>query len=90
MVMTARYREGKTPPLPGNTVKLSCTFRETITKPSDLGEHTQRVLEELPGMLPEEVSALETSGLVYCGGQPPPSESEECRSASGRPSELCA
>lgn len=75
MVVTAQCREGDTLPLLGKPVKLSRTSCGTITWPPDLGEGTQSPLEELPGMLPEEGSALETSGLVYCGGQPPPSES---------------
>lgn len=75
MVVTAQHRDGDTLPLLGNPVKLSRTSCETITWPPELGEHTRPVLEQLLGMSPEEVSALETSGVVYCGGLPTPSDS---------------
>jgi crotonobetainyl-CoA:carnitine CoA-transferase CaiB-like acyl-CoA transferase len=52
----------------GNPIKMSRTSCETITWPPDLGEHTRPVLEELLGMRPDEVSALEASGIVHCGG----------------------
>ena len=61
----------------GKPVKLSRTSCGTNTWPPDLGEGTQSPLEEVPGMLPEEASALETSGLVCCGSQPPPRERKE-------------
>jgi CoA:oxalate CoA-transferase len=67
MVVTAQHRDGDTLPLIGNPIKLSRTSCETITWPPELGEHTRSVLEELLRMTPEEVSALETSGVVYCG-----------------------
>jgi len=68
MVVTAQHRDGDTMPLLGNPIKMSRTSCDTITWPPDLGEHTRSVLEELLGMRPEEVAALETSGIVHCGG----------------------
>ncbi len=68
MVVTAQHRDGDTMQLLGNPIKMSRTACETITWPPDLGEHTRPVLEEFLGMTPDEVSAMETSGVVYCGG----------------------
>jgi CoA:oxalate CoA-transferase len=68
MVVTARHRDGDTMALLGNPIRMSRTSCETITWPPDLGEHTRPVLEELLGMKPDEVSALEASGVVHCGG----------------------
>jgi CoA:oxalate CoA-transferase len=68
MVVTARHRDGDTLPLLGNPIKLSRTACEAITWPPDLGEHTRPVLEEFLRLKPEEVSALEGSKVVHCGG----------------------
>jgi crotonobetainyl-CoA:carnitine CoA-transferase CaiB-like acyl-CoA transferase len=68
MVVTAQHRDGDRMQLLGNPIKMSRTSCETITWPPDLGEHTRPVLEELLGMKPDEVSALEASGVVHCGG----------------------
>lgn len=68
MVVTARHRDGDTMRLLGNPIKLSRTVCEAITWPPDLGEHTRPVLEEFLRMKPEEVSALEASEVVHCGG----------------------
>ena len=67
MVVTAQHRDGDTMQLLGNPIKMLRTACETITWPPELGEHTRPVLEELLRMSSEEVSALETSGVVYCG-----------------------
>ena len=77
MVVTAEHRDGDRLPLLGNPIKLSRTSCETITWPPDLGEHTRPVLEELLGMSPEEVSALERSGVAYFAGRPVPGDSKK-------------
>jgi TctA family transporter len=68
MVVTAQHPDGDTMTLLGNPIKMSRTSCETITWPPDLGEHTRPVLEELLGMKPDAISALEASGVVHCGG----------------------
>lgn len=68
MVVTAQHRDGDTMRLLGNPIKMSRTACETITWPPDLGEHTRPVLEEFLRLKPEEVSALEASKVVHCGG----------------------
>lgn len=68
MVVSAQHRDGETMSLLGNPIKMSRTACETVTWPPELGEHTRPVLEEILGLRPDEVSALETSGVVYCGG----------------------
>jgi crotonobetainyl-CoA:carnitine CoA-transferase CaiB-like acyl-CoA transferase len=68
MVVTAQHRDGDTMRLLGNPIKMSRTACKTITWPPELGEHTRPVLEELLGMKPDEISALATGAVVYCGG----------------------
>ena len=68
MVVTAQHSDGETMSMLGNPVKLTRTPCETVTWAPELGEHTRLVLEQLLGMSSEEVSRLEASGAIYCGG----------------------
>jgi crotonobetainyl-CoA:carnitine CoA-transferase CaiB-like acyl-CoA transferase len=68
MVVTARHGDGDTMSMLGNPIKMTRTPCETITWAPELGEHTRPVLEQLLGMSSDEVSRLEVSGAVYCGG----------------------
>ena len=68
MVVTAQHRDGDAMSMLGNPVKMTRTPCEAIDWPPELGEHTRPVLEQLLGMSSEEVSRLEASGAIYCGG----------------------
>jgi crotonobetainyl-CoA:carnitine CoA-transferase CaiB-like acyl-CoA transferase len=66
MVVTTHHSDGDTMQLLGNPIKLSRTPGETYEWPPDLGGHTRSVLQDLLGMAPDEVSALEASGAICC------------------------
>lgn len=70
MVVTAHHRDGDTMQLLGNPVKMSRTPGRACNWPPDLGEHTRLVLQDLLGITPDDIAALEADGIIFCQPEP--------------------
>ena len=64
MVIDLHHPNGNSTRGPGNPIKLSRTDEETFSAAPLLGEHTDKVLDELLGYSPEQIGQLRELGAI--------------------------
>jgi crotonobetainyl-CoA:carnitine CoA-transferase CaiB-like acyl-CoA transferase len=64
MVVEATHRSGEKMKLIGNPIKMSASEDETFTPPPAMGEHTDRILQEILKLSPLEIKQLREKKVI--------------------------